>query len=468
MRLGRATAAAAYNLDAVATGHAHVGVGAFHRAHQAEYADDLLADGHLDWGIVGINLREPDLDRTLAPQDGLYHRVEVDGMRHTAQVLSAIRRTVMADRDPAAAVAALADPQVSVVTLSVTEKGMCHVPATGALNHAHADIAHDAAHPARPRSAPGLLVAALAARRAAGQVGPALISCDNVAGNGAVLRTVVVGLAAMTNRSLADWIAETVAFPSTMVDRIVPATRPEDLDRLATAMEVRDEAAVFCEPFRQWVIENAFRGPRPPWELAGAEIVADVAPYETMKHRMLNGCQSALACLGWLGGCDHTSDAMAQPNLAAFADRMMARELATTVTAPTDLDVYRARVLTRLANTGLRHTTWQIATDGSQKIPQRLVAPFRERLLRGQASPHLALSIAGWMQFVATVPDLPDTLAAALKRVLGPDTVASLLSVPAVFGELGTHPGAHAQITHALSLLRDVGPIEAAARAGAT
>ena len=285
-----------------------------------------------------------------------------------------------------------------------------------------------------------------------------------------MLRAVVLGLAAVTDPGLADWIAAHAAFPRTMVDRIVPATRPADLDDVAALIGLRDEAAVVCEPFRQLVIEDAFRGPRPPWERAGAEIVADVASYEAMRMRLLNGCQSAL---GWLGDCARTAYALAEPRLSSFAAALIARETAPTVTMVPDLGAYRASVLRRLANTALRHTTWQIANDGSQKIPQRLVAPFRERLARGEASPRLALAIAAWIQFVAVAPDLPDALAPVLTRAAsGAGTagklVAALLGATAVFGDLVAHPGAHGPITHALTLLRDVGPIEAAARGEAT
>ncbi len=464
-----------YDLGRVGVGHAHVGVGAFHRAHQAEYADDLLASVPGPWGIVGVNLRPPDLDATLAPQGGLYARVARDGSDTTVRVLGAMRRVAMG---AAAGVAALADPAIAVVTLTVTEKGLCHVPATGALDAGHPDILHDATHPDRPRSAPGLLVAALARRRAIGGAAPARRSCANVQGNGRVLRAVTTGLAAMHDPDLAAWIDREAAFPASMVDRIVPATRDADLDEVAAALGLRDAAPVVCEPFRQWVVEDAFHGPRPPWERVGAEIVADVAPYEAMKMRLLNGCQSALAYLGWLAGCVHTADAMAVPQFHAFARDLMAREAAPTVTVPADLDAYRRSVLRRLANPALRHTTWQIATDGSQKIAQRLLAPMRARIAAGAPFPRLALAVAAWMQFASgrdlrgAAHDLPDALAPALRAATvgasQPDElVAALLRVDAIFGQDLRHDEvAIRAMTHALALLRELGAVEAAARIG--
>ena len=460
-----------YDRSGVAVGHAHIGVGAFHRAHQAEFADDLLALAPGPWGIVGINLRPPDLTAMLAPQDCLYSRTTRDGTDENTRVIGAIRRVAMGH---AAGLAALADPAVSVVTLTVTEKGLCHIPATGVIDTAHPDIVHDAASPATPRSAPGLLVAMLAARRASGLPPPALLSCDNIPSNGRVLRAVVTGLAGLRDPALANWIDREVAFPDSMVDRIVPATGDADRDGIALKLGLCDEAAVVCEPFRQWVIEDAFRGPRPPWERVGVEVVPDVRPYEAMKMRLLNGCQSALSYLGWLGGCEHTADAMATPELYAYARDLMALETGPTVSIGVDLAAYQGSVLRRLANTALRHTTWQIATDGSQKIAQRLLAPLRARLDAGAPFPRLALGVAAFMQFVSGRDlrgrsiEVPDPLAPVLSDAASgtgtpAELVRALLRVTAIFGDdLHRSAAVEAAITHALTLLRDVGPIQAA------
>ena len=460
-----------YDLAAVRTGWAHLGVGAFHRAHQAEYCDDLLSLGHLDWGLLGLNLRPPDATPQLDAQGGLYVRVAREGDVVDRRVIGAVRATARGID----VTRRLADPAVHVVTLTVTEKGYCHVPATGALDENLADVRHDLAHPDAPVSAPGVLVAALSARRA--MAAPlSLVSCDNVPNNGGVLRRAVLGLARRRDPGLAEWIERACTFPETMVDRIVPATAADDVATLAGSLGVRDAAPVFCETFRQWVIADRFAGARPPWEEAGAEIVADVVPFEEMKMRLLNGSQSAVAYLGYLGGFEHTCDAMASPALAAYAARLMQFETAPTLRMPEGVDVaaYRIRVLQRMRNAAIRHRTWQIATDGSQKIPHRFVVPLRWHLARGSPAPGLCLAIAAWMQFVSGLDlrgspiEVSDPLAATLRaRADGAGDaaalVAALLGVREVFGDLDQ--AAAAGIARALQRLRQDGP-EAAALEG--
>lgn len=465
-----------YDLAAVRVGWAHLGCGAFHRAHQAEFADDLLAAGHLGWGLVGINLRAPDIEAALMPQDGLYLRIARDGDVEQRRVIGAIRKAVSAAGDSRDAIQRLADPAISVVTLTITEKGYCHNPATGALQLAHPDIVYDRAAPDVPVSAPGVLVAALAARRATGAPPLTLVSCDNVPGNGRVLRDAVLGFAQLQRPALAKWIERHVAFPDTMVDRIVPATSQADRELVARTLGVDDHGLVVGEGFRQWVIEDRFAGDRPPWELAGAELVADVRPFEAMKMRLLNGCQSALATLGYLAGCEHTADAMALPALAGYAQALMRHETAPTLAMPAGVDVsaYQTLVLRRLRNGAIAHRTWQIATDGSQKIPQRLLEPLRWHLARGRDAPLLALAVAGWMQFVSgrdlhgQAIDVSDPLAPALRRLAdqaGPDPAAltrGLLEVAEVFGDDLRDSPAEAAIAAALRSLREHGAARAA------
>lgn len=467
--LPRGLARPGYDLDAVRIGWAHLGCGAFHRAHQAEYADDLLTAGHMRWGLVGINLRPPDIAAALTPQHGLYLRIARDGAEQTVKVIGAIRRAISGDT--AAAIRRLASSEVRVVTLTITEKGYCHTPATGALQVEHPDISHDCAPGAIPRSAPGVLVAALAQRRENGAPPLSLISCDNVPANGTVLHGAVLGFARLHDPKLADWIERHTTFPNTMVDRIVPATSDSDREWVRGTFGVDDHGLVVGEAFRQWVIEDRFAGDRPPWELAGAEIVADTRPFEVMKMRLLNGCQSGLAYLGYLAGCRYTSDAMATPALAAYATELMRRETAPTLHMPAGVNVpaYRARVIERLRNTAIAHRTWQIATDGSQKIPQRLLEPLRWHIARNRPAPLLTLGIAAWMQFVSARDldgksiDVVDPLAPELRRLgdaAGGDAralVRAMLTVDAVFGtDLGVAEDA---IVAALTVLRERGPV---------
>ena len=332
-----------------------------------------------------------------------------------------------------------------MVSLTVTEKGYCHDPASGQLDWTHADIRHDVALPLRPRSAVGMLVAGLARRRERQIAPPTVLSCDNLPANGSTLRGLVIALAARHDEALARWIEAEVAFPCSMVDRIVPATTAADVAQIGRALGLHDAAPVVCEPFRQWVIEDRFAGPRPAWELAGAELVAEVAPYEEMKLRLLNGSHSAIAYLGCLAGFEHVFEVMAEPDFVAFVRAMMA-EVAPTLAVPTDLAAYQASLLARFANPALAHRTSQIAMDGSQKVPQRLLGPIRDRLRAGAPIDRLSLALAAWIRYASGRDEqgLPiavaDPLAsrfAAISAAAGSDPAAlarGFLELGEVFG----------------------------------
>jgi fructuronate reductase len=320
-----------YDRAALTAGMAHVGVGAFHRCHQAEYTDDLLGRRLDRWGVIGVNIREPELAPTLGRQGGLYTRLCRSGDRIEARVIGSLLSVVDSQASPAPALAVLAAPEIEVITLTVTEKGYCHRPASGELDPDMPDILHDLAYPDAPRSLPGLIVCALELRMRSHRRPVTVVSCDNVPGNGVILARVVQALVERRGRGLADWIAASAAFPSTMVDRITPATTPADLDTVERAFGYRDRAVVVGEPFRQWVIESRFAGRVPRWDLAGATFVDDVTPFEQLKMRVLNAAQSTLAYLGLLAGHEHTSDAVADPLLAGFVRSMLIRESVPTL-----------------------------------------------------------------------------------------------------------------------------------------
>jgi fructuronate reductase len=389
-----------YARPALQTGIVHLGLGAFHRAHQAVYTELALEHAFGPWGICGVSLRRPEVRDRLAPQDGLYTVAERDGAGARLGVVGCLRRLLVAPEDPDMVIEQLAAPASAIVSLTVTEKGYCHDPASGRLDWAHPDIVHDLAEPERPRSAVGMLVAGLERRRSRQIAPPTVMSCDNLPANGRTLRGLVLALAARRDEALARWIEAEVAFPCSMVDRIVPATTAADIAQIGQALTVHDAAPVVCEPFRQWVIEDRFAGPRPAWELAGAELVADVAPYEEMKLRLLNGSHSAIAYLGYLAGFEHVFEVMAAPDFATFVRRMMA-EVAPTLNVPGDLTAYQATLIARFANPALAHRTSQIAMDGSQKLPQRLLGPIRDRLRAGAAIDHLCLAVAGWIRYAS-------------------------------------------------------------------
>ena len=464
----------AYDRTALATGIVHLGLGAFHRAHQAVYADGAIAAGDARWGIVGASLRAPDTREALVPQDGLYTVAIRDAEGETLRVIGALKDVLVAPENPARLVAAMADPAVRIVSLTVTEKGYCHDPATGVLNEDHPDIRHDLAAPSTPRSAPGFIVEALSRRRAAGVAPFAVLTCDNLPANGHTAGRVVSRLAALRDPALGRFVADEVAFPSTMVDRIVPATTDDDRARIQAALGMVDAWPVMTEPFSQWVIEDRFPGGRPDWAAQGAELVADVGPYETMKLRLLNGAHSSLAYLGYLAGRETVADAMALAPLATHVRRLMDEEAGPTLTLPPGADVegYKDRLIARFRNPALRHRTWQIAMDGSQKLPQRLLGTVRDRLAAGAPIPRLALGVAAWMRYVTGIDeagraiDVRDPLAAELQRRadeagrIAARLAPALMDVEAIFGtDLPRDPRFVEPVTRALEALLTKGVV---------
>ncbi len=382
----------------------HLGIGAFHRAHQAAYTEECG-----DWGSCGVTQRGPRVVEQLAPQDGLYTLLVRDGADARPRVIGAVREVLYAGARPATVAARIADPQVSIVSLTVTEKGYRHDPATGRLHLRDPEIAADlAGRP--PRTVIGQLTAGLAARAAAGAAPVTVLCCDNLPANGATVRGLVLAYAEAYAVRHADaawlpgWIGSAVAFPATMVDRIVPAATDADRADVARLLGMRDLGTVVAEPFSQWVIEDRFAGPRPAWEKAGAELVRDVAPYEKVKLRMLNGAHSALAYLGGLAGYEFIADALGDDTLAACAHRLMTEDAAPTLDPPAemDLDAYAGQVLRRFGNAALRHRCVQVAMDGSQKLPQRLLGTVADRLAAGGTPAWAALAVAAWMRHVWT------------------------------------------------------------------
>ena len=420
------------------TGIVHLGLGAFFRAHGAIYVAE--AGG---WGITGVSLQSPGTRDRLRPQGWAYTALELGPDGEQPQVVTVLRDVLVAPEDPQAVLDVMAAPDTHIVSLTVTEKGYCHEPSTGRLNTDHPDIVHDRANPL-PRSAPGFLVRALALRQAAGLAPFTVLCCDNLPENGRVVRGVVLDLARLIDPALAAWIDANGAFPSTMVDRIVPATTPADLERLEAATGYRDEAPVMHEPFRQWVIEDRFCGPRPAFETVGAQMVADVTPYEHMKLRMLNGTHSSLAYLGYLAGHETIADTMADPVFAGFVRGLWRNEIIPALTPPPgeDLAAYADALAARYANPAIRHRTWQIAMDGSQKLPQRILGTIAESRAAGRAVPGLTLAVAAWMRYASGRDEqgqpieVKDPLAprlAALWRDDPAQTAAGFLGMAEVF-----------------------------------
>lgn len=393
-----AVARPAYDVARLGCGIVHLGLGAFARAHQAVYTDDAISAAGGDWGIVGVSMRKPDVAAALNPQDGLY-TVETLDAAPAYRVIGAARRALTLPLDPEAVLAALARPQTRIVTLTVTEKGYC-LDAAGALDFAHPDIVHDLETPSAPRSAVGVLAAGLARRTAEGAPPVTVISCDNVADNGARLAAAVEAFAARAHPTLARRMGSVAAFPQTMVDSIVPASDAAHRARVEQALGMTDEASVQREAFGQWVIEDRFAGPRPAWEQVGVEIVADVVPYRRLKLHVLNASHSALAYLGLLRGRTFVRDAVADPELAAFLDALIAEEIAPALP---ELGVgdYWTGVRRRFANPAVDHRLDQIAQDGAQKLAQRIFPLMIANERAGLPIARMGRIVRAWMDWSA-------------------------------------------------------------------
>jgi fructuronate reductase len=461
-------------------GIVHLGIGAFHRAHEAEFTEDAVAARGGDWGICGVTQRSPAVVEQLMPQDGLYTLLTRGPSAVDARVVGAVREVRYAGTDPVAA--RLADPAVRVVTLTVTEKGYRHDPASGRLRVDDPLVRADALG-GPPRTVVGQIVRGLQARMRSDAGPVTLLSCDNLSHNGRTLAGLVDDFVTLVpaGGAIAAWIAENVRFPSSMVDRIVPATTAADHEDARRLIGLADEGVVATEPFRQWVIEDDFPAGRPAWDAAGALFTDDVTPYEVMKLRMLNGAHSALAYLGALAGCDTIATTMAHEAFANVAQRLMHDDARPTLDPPPagiDLDEYEQQLLDRFANPALRHRTVQIAMDGSQKLPQRLLSTLRARRAAGESPRWAALAVAAWMRWVwASRTDvgaqrvLDDPLAPMLSAAVSgaasaAEVVDRLLDVREVFGDdLRDDPVVRALLTDALEQLAADGALGAAAAA---
>jgi fructuronate reductase len=392
-----------YDRETLQIGIAHIGVGAFHRCHQAEFIDDMLEARFGRWGVLGVNLMAPNLSDLLAPQDCLYSRTLRRDERAETRIIGALREVIdIEDKASAeAAIAALGGSEISVATMTVTEKGYCLTPSTGAPDFDNPALRADLEGAFPPHTLLGLLALAIERRRQTAGAPLTLISCDNVPSNGARLGAAVLEFTALRSAELARWIEDRVTFPCSMVDRIVPATSPDDIEEVSSRLGARDPATVVGEPFRQWVIEDKFAGERPPLDLAGATFVADAKPYEQIKMRVLNAAQSTLAHQGALLGHEFTYQAAADPVLAALTRKMLEQETSTTLPKLAGMEVapYIEQSMARIRNTAVRHRCHQIGTDGSQKIVQRLVDPLRERLAAGRPAGLLTLSVASWIAY---------------------------------------------------------------------
>ena len=466
-----------YDRTKVAASIVHLGLGAFHRAHQALMTEAVLNSGDLAWGIVGAGMQSSGMRDALAPQDGLYAVAEVGADSERISVVGALVDLVGGadDADKIKLLAKMSDASTRIVSLTVTEKGYYLDLSTGHLQLQAPAIAADLANPTVPRTILGLIVYALKNRRAAGIPPFTVLSCDNLPNNGKLARAAVVAFARQVDTDLAAWIEEHVCFPCTMVDRITPATTDADRAHINERLGVEDAWPVVTEQFVQWVIEDKFSMGRPDWTLGGAVFSEEIERWESMKLRCLNGAHSTLAYLGQLTGRETVSDAMGLPLITDLLDKLW-QENRVVLHAPHGVDPadYIEQLKKRFRNPALKHRTAQIACDGSQKLPQRLLAPLRERIAKGLASPAIATAIAAWMHFAVKAAHTPGAILSdpqsavilekARMSINATEIVDNLLALDKIFGaDLPAHTAFRAELLGKfieLARNRDVGTAE--------
>lgn len=438
----------AYDRSRLRPAVVHFGVGGFHRAHQAVYFDQLAELGFTDWGVIGVGVRSPEMGQVLQAQDNLFTVVQRGAGDSTARVVASMVEYLLLAEEAQVVRERLADPRIRLVTLTVTAEGYA--------------VPED---PARARqSVFGVIVEALDARRRAGQVPFTVLSCDNLPDSAAAAREAVLGLAAGYGPELVEWVEQRVAFPASMVDRITPATSPEDRDEVERDFGVEDGWPVITEPFRQWVIEDAFCNDRPPLDRVGARFVPDVGPYKLIKSRLLNGAHCALGYVGFLAGYRSTDEAMADPAVAGYVEALMRREIAPLLPGDVpemDLGQYCGSLLERFANPAIADQLSRLCRRGSTKMPDYLLPSLHQARERGSARGRLLFAVAVWMRYLRGVDldgapiEVQDARAQELREAAerGGTDPCALLGFTDVFGDLGEDAECVAELRRVLAAL---------------
>ncbi|MDZ4311374.1 MAG: mannitol dehydrogenase family protein [Cypionkella sp.] len=465
----------AYDRSKLTPGIVHIGLGNFHRAHMAVYLDDLFAMGLAhDWAILGAGVREGDarMRAAMLAQDCLSSIIELDPKGKSARRIGAMIGFIEVQPDNAALIAAMARPEIRIVSLTVTEGGYFIDPATGEFDPTAPEIAADAANP--HRTAFGAIIAALKARRAAGIAPFTVMSCDNLPGNGHVTEAAVVGLARLSDPALADWIKANVAFPNGMVDRITPATGPRERAMVAAFGLGDDPVPVTCEPFRQWVLEDNFPAGRPPLEKVGVTFSNDVHAYEAMKIRILNGGHATIAYPGGLLDIEYVHEAMAHPLILGFLNKLETTEIIPTVAPVPDTNLvdYYAKIVERFSNPEVADTERRLCLDGSNRQPKFIVPPLRDRLAAGQSCDGLALVSALWCRYCTGTsdkgsyipPNDPNWEALQATAIAAQSNPQAWLDQRTIYGDLADNPSFQTAFATQLARVRDEG-CEAALRA---
>ena len=454
----------AYDPSKVGIGIVHLGIGAFHRAHQAVYTDAAIARACGDWGICGVSLKSPTVRDQTAPQDGLYTVRSVSRAGDEWRTIGSVREVLFAPLQLAGVIARIARAETKIVSLTVTEKGYCANVSKREPLWDHPDIVNDLLHADQPVSVLGVLAAGLHERFRKRGASLTILCCDNLPENGAVLEALVHQIVARLYPQMMPWLRDHMRFASSMVDRIVPATKPSDLVDAAAALGVEDFGVVRAEPFSQWVIEDNFAAERPAWDAVGVQFVADVKPFEKMKLRLLNGSHSLLAYLGYLAGYETIAQTIADPAFQRLVRALMTEAEATLEPiAEVDFAAYGQQVIERFGNPANGHRCAQVAMDGSQKIPQRWISVAAERLANGEDINAITLATAGWIRCVYGINELDekiaiqDPLAAEFAAIAAKHPYDALsfadavLRIESVFGPLGRNPAFAAPVKRCVS-----------------
>lgn len=451
----------------------HLGVGAFFRAHAAQYITAAMEHSGGDWGVVGVSLKRPNIRDLMRPNSYGYFAQEMGAQENVIRPVTVIQDILVAPENPSAVLSVMSNPAIKIVSLTVTEKGYCYDPSTSGLDHGNADIIQDLNMPDNPASAIGYICRALDLRRKSGLKPFTVLSCDNLVQNGNLTRRVVLEMCGMIDPDLQTWVAKHGAFPNTMVDRIVPATTQTDVDQIFQVTGITDLAPVIHEPFSQWVVEDNFAAGRPDFAAVGAQFTDDVELFEHMKLRCLNGAHSALAYLGYLAGFETISDVVQEAVFEHFVQDMWKNEIIPILTVPpgVDLNDYTQSLLQRFQNPKIRHRTWQIAMDGSLKMPLRVISSIEDNLTLDRIPSRLFLALAAWMRYTSGRTfdgeqiDVRDPLKDRLADIwLGPgdpeNVVAEYLTIREIFpAELAKNPTVFAELCKALLTLQKHGSL---------
>lgn len=461
-----------YLAQATRHGIAHIGVGGFHRAHQAYYTDQLLNAGRdLDWSICGIGLRDEDrkVRDDLADQDYLYTLFELDdGDDSQSRIIGSISDMLLAQDDLGAVIDKLASPDIRIVSLTITEGGYCIDDSNGEFMASLPQIQHDLAYPDTPTSVFGVLSAALARRRATGTPAFTVMSCDNLPHNGGVARKALLAYTALLDMELHDWIAAHVSFPNAMVDRITPMTSDAHRQQLHDQLGIDDAWPVVCEPFIQWVLEDNFCNGRPAWETVGVQFTHDVTPYEAMKIKLLNGSHLALTYLGFLKGYRFVHETMNDPLFVAYMRAYMDEDVTPQLAAVPgiDLALYKDTLVERFSNQAIADQLERVCSDGSSKFPKFTVPTIEQLITQGAELKRAALVVAAWAMYLKGVDELgqtyaiPDPRAAFCQALVADEAlmVPRLLGVEEIFGSvIGQSTAFGAAVEWGVKSLRDVG-----------